>query len=311
MEFYNLGRHCSLCKAQDYLPFKCEHCNNWFCSNHRLIEDHKCSKYVSNSRYSDKVNHVKFARNCEYKKCREDQITQCKFCKKSFCLNHRFEQDHKCKAVDAYKERIGRPFAINMVDRKLREAIRAQQELVKLKKELGFETSYDKKVRLEKRKRGQPLQFSNTPKNPIKLPNLEKEDEFLLRVFFPLDSDLQPVFWIFKKNKKIGNIIDLIAKKGNILNENNTNKKEKLNLYHLQTGLNFPTTSTLEELMQDGILEQGDSIILERGLVGEGMKEQVIRKLSELIMSDSLFGKRKSLLIPSKSEIRKTILLYS
>ena len=44
MEFANVGSHCSMqhCGQQDILPFKCDLCNNVYCSNHRRPKDHDC-----------------------------------------------------------------------------------------------------------------------------------------------------------------------------------------------------------------------------------------------------------------------------
>ncbi|EJS42000.1 YNL155W [Saccharomyces arboricola H-6] len=38
----DVGKHCAYCKQLDFLPFHCSFCNDDFCSNHRLKEDHHC-----------------------------------------------------------------------------------------------------------------------------------------------------------------------------------------------------------------------------------------------------------------------------
>lgn len=35
---------CDFCGKEDYLPFKCRYCNGYFCAEHRLPENHNCSK---------------------------------------------------------------------------------------------------------------------------------------------------------------------------------------------------------------------------------------------------------------------------
>lgn len=45
MEFCDLGKHCKLCFRQDYLPFQCKFCREFYCLEHRMIGDHNCPKY--------------------------------------------------------------------------------------------------------------------------------------------------------------------------------------------------------------------------------------------------------------------------
>ena len=40
MEFSDLGKHCRFCNRQDFLPFKCNDCHNYFCKEH--WKDHNC-----------------------------------------------------------------------------------------------------------------------------------------------------------------------------------------------------------------------------------------------------------------------------
>ena len=40
MEFSNLGKHCYICKQQDFLPFFCNYCKQHYCLEHR---NHDCN----------------------------------------------------------------------------------------------------------------------------------------------------------------------------------------------------------------------------------------------------------------------------
>uniref|UniRef100_I3N9K1 Zinc finger AN1-type containing 2A n=3 Tax=Marmotini TaxID=337730 RepID=I3N9K1_ICTTR len=44
MEFPDLGKHCSekTCKQLDFLPLKCDACNQDFCKDHFTYAGHKC-----------------------------------------------------------------------------------------------------------------------------------------------------------------------------------------------------------------------------------------------------------------------------
>ena len=48
MELPHMGEHCteSSCKRLDYLPMKCDACEQLYCKDHLLYDDHSCtSKY--------------------------------------------------------------------------------------------------------------------------------------------------------------------------------------------------------------------------------------------------------------------------
>ena len=59
-QLLDIGHQCSLetCLLHDFLPFKCQHCNEPFCSDHYLPDAHKCPKY-------DETKHNRIAPNCK------------------------------------------------------------------------------------------------------------------------------------------------------------------------------------------------------------------------------------------------------
>ena len=46
MEFAHIGKSCSLCNTQDFLPFTCDSCYSVFCLEHRSYLAHKCTKSI-------------------------------------------------------------------------------------------------------------------------------------------------------------------------------------------------------------------------------------------------------------------------
>jgi len=56
-----VGHQCSAqyCSLVDFLPFKCQHCEQKFCGEHYLPASHKCDKY-------DEHKHNRVAPSCEY-----------------------------------------------------------------------------------------------------------------------------------------------------------------------------------------------------------------------------------------------------
>eukprot|EP00475_Leptophrys_vorax_P028006 TRINITY_DN401_c0_g1_i1.p1 TRINITY_DN401_c0_g1~~TRINITY_DN401_c0_g1_i1.p1 ORF type:complete len:191 (-),score=36.56 TRINITY_DN401_c0_g1_i1:118-690(-) len=130
MEFDGLGKHCALssCKQLDFLPFTCSKCNQVTCLEHHSLNAHECpnaeeAKTIScpvcegvvaiaggqdaNQVMDDHISKgcakptsVKPLR-CSLKGCKTKSVQQvsCKKCNLSYCLGHRFPDDHKCKQV--------------------------------------------------------------------------------------------------------------------------------------------------------------------------------------------------------------------
>jgi predicted nucleic acid binding AN1-type Zn finger protein len=143
MEFANLGKHCALpsCKQLDFLPFTCTSCNQVTCLEHRTFIAHKCPAHKSHeaialqcpiceriipvadgSQSADQVMDAHIAQGCKKPqsvkplkcavkgcKTKSAQQSDCKHCGFSFCLGHRFPDDHKCK------ERRSRHFSSRLV----------------------------------------------------------------------------------------------------------------------------------------------------------------------------------------------------
>ena len=121
LDFVNLGKHCSLenCHRDDYLPFKCDCCEDFFCAEHRLAPDHSCKqihKLDANNRvalvcadcetpYSKELGHKcaetkatklqNKSRPCTFPNCHargvlvEASMVSCNECHSKFCLKHR------------------------------------------------------------------------------------------------------------------------------------------------------------------------------------------------------------------------------
>lgn len=126
----NIGEFCKECKRMDFLPTKCINCNNWYCNECFFIHKQSCksknkmediqlpqcplcNKFVSYNginnrdpnkcidihiRSGCKLNVIEENNNkicCTIKGCKKKDIlcTECKRCKKFYCIEHRF---HKC-----------------------------------------------------------------------------------------------------------------------------------------------------------------------------------------------------------------------
>ncbi|VWU48834.1 AN1-like zinc finger family protein [Hepatocystis sp. ex Piliocolobus tephrosceles] len=127
--FSDFSKKCDLegCRIHDFLPFKCQYCELYFCEFHRKTQDHFCSKIEKEDKpkyilcdqcnlsipYNDEEIKYHLTNKCTRKKIKKpkkfcnqkDCITAlndintyfCKECKKNYCLYHRHSFSHKCK----------------------------------------------------------------------------------------------------------------------------------------------------------------------------------------------------------------------
>ncbi|XP_059622721.1 AN1-type zinc finger protein 2A [Phlebotomus argentipes] len=131
MEFPGLGKHCSVstCNKLDFLPVKCDACNEILCSEHYSYEKHGCksarrkdvqvpvcplcgepvptpsdvSPDLTVGRHIDQFCRSEktriFTNNCSFAGCRQKELVPilCGDCKRNFCIRHRHFNDHQCR----------------------------------------------------------------------------------------------------------------------------------------------------------------------------------------------------------------------
>nr|CAG4646463.1 EOG090X0APF [Macrothrix elegans] len=134
MEFPHLGKHCSekTCNQLDFLPMKCDACEQIFCKDHVRYELHKCSSsykkdiqvpvcplcnqpvpwkrgeapdlavgdHIDRDCQSDPAKQKRkvFGNRCGMKGCKQKEVVPiiCDQCKINYCLKHRHPADHSC-----------------------------------------------------------------------------------------------------------------------------------------------------------------------------------------------------------------------
>lgn len=113
----------------DFLPMKCDACNQVFCSSHFNYEQHSCAsglrkdyqvplcplcgepvptapgvepdltvgEHIDKQCKSD--SRKIFTNQCSHKSCKRKELipVNCSQCKKNFCLRHRHTADHQCQ----------------------------------------------------------------------------------------------------------------------------------------------------------------------------------------------------------------------
>ncbi|MBN3318074.1 ZFN2B protein, partial [Atractosteus spatula] len=134
MEFPNLGEHCSekSCKRLDFLPMKCDACQDIFCKDHITYVNHKCTsaykkdvqvpvcplcntpipvkrgempdikvgEHIDRDCKSDPAHRKRkiFTNKCSKSGCKQKEMIKvtCEQCHLNFCLKHRHPLDHEC-----------------------------------------------------------------------------------------------------------------------------------------------------------------------------------------------------------------------
>ncbi|XP_017477435.1 PREDICTED: AN1-type zinc finger protein 2A [Rhagoletis zephyria] len=133
MEFPHLGQHCneSTCNRLDFLPFKCDSCNQVYCSSHFNYDNHSCigprrkdmqvpicplcgepvptapgvepdltvGRHIDQQCKSDTKKI--YTNRCSYKNCKKKELipVNCTECRRNFCLRHRHTTDHECRGA--------------------------------------------------------------------------------------------------------------------------------------------------------------------------------------------------------------------
>ncbi|KAJ6613300.1 hypothetical protein B0H10DRAFT_2177232 [Mycena sp. CBHHK59/15] len=133
-----VGKQCShaSCLLVDFLPFKCQHCDDSFCQEHFMVSAHKCPKYdeakynrvapncplcnvpvsVRPGQDANEAMEAHFIKSCSTMtgkaKARSGPICakarcgkvlfapiRCTKCNEQFCPSHRFPADHSCTSA--------------------------------------------------------------------------------------------------------------------------------------------------------------------------------------------------------------------
>uniref|UniRef100_A0A8C6TE45 Zinc finger, AN1-type domain 2A n=1 Tax=Neogobius melanostomus TaxID=47308 RepID=A0A8C6TE45_9GOBI len=135
MEFPDLGEHCSekSCKRLDFLPMKCDACQEIFCKDHITYATHKCTssykkdvqvpvcplcnipipvkrgempdikvgEHIDRDCKSDPAQRKRkvFTNRCSKGGCKQKEMIRitCDQCNLNYCLKHRHPLDHDCK----------------------------------------------------------------------------------------------------------------------------------------------------------------------------------------------------------------------
>lgn len=252
MEFHQLGKQCfmTICKQLDFLPFLCSFCGHVYCKEHYPRGNHDCSS--SDHTLSEVKKDPDSYLPCSYENCRDKSAVSlnCSVCLKHFCIEHRY---HGCLDKPPTEEEIKRfnepkqKFAIAKSEVESQVSARLQEQVNKKW------SATARKVQLMK------LKGKAKGTKDIPVPH-----RLYFLIFPPLqcNSPSSPVY--ISNEWTVGRVIDSVADLCKIPNKNNEAIAPKIRIFkHSNGGMLSPLSKTFQSLVEEGLVFDGDKLILE------------------------------------------------
>ncbi|KAL3858582.1 hypothetical protein ACJMK2_008855 [Sinanodonta woodiana] len=251
-EFTSLGKHCSVphCKQLDFLPFCCGGCSKIFCSNHRLEDSHDCTRenvIAPSGIYTGPKGYT-----CSLQGCINKELTPivCEYCQKSFCLSHRHQQDHTCSKLVEERNAESSEQVTSRTAEHVKHIIASKPAMVRKPK--GAKSN----------KTAARLSLMKMKMSAVGEKGIPEEEKVHLCIYLPQENEKKEIVMYFSKVWSVGHVVDCIADKVGLRNDNNLQHSKKLRLFTSDNGNLLPTEQTLENLVQEDILFSGSSVIL-------------------------------------------------
>jgi len=275
-----IGAHCGYeyCHQLDFLPFKCQSCGGKFCLDHRTEDGHRCPKKgawaqrrrenntsATNLPTTQKPS-LLTSQQCSSPVCNtfvntsQNLGVHCSTCNRTYCLKHRFPEDHDCKNLTPLGARISEI------------AYREQKE--KLRLGFGRLRSWGKAKQEEIKPKPKPTskaaqlaalnKLKQTATGDAKVPQ-EKRLYLHCSATDKVTKDGKPkeAAMFFNTEWKVGRILDVVAAKLGVENLNNSAQgtDKILRVYHVESGEVLEFSEKISQRMLSG-----NSIVLVRGL---------------------------------------------
>lgn len=259
MELPNIGKQCGLstCNQLDFLPFVCDLCKSVYCKDHMGPSQHQCAELKDNVLTEKPTSTSIVSFKCSENDCKAlDQVEMlCQKCARHFCVCHRF---HECHQIETSRRK------------QLREQWKIPKEQFKQAKLVTDKQIEEKlnKAEIQTEKRGLALKvrlmkLKSKAQGDHRIPTL---DRIYVNVHGPKQDNVfcRPLY--VSKDWSIGKVIDFVAGKMKIVNDNKSiATKDKLRLYKTNGELIAKDFGKLlNDIIQAGIVYNGENIILER-----------------------------------------------
>ncbi|KAF2159330.1 hypothetical protein M409DRAFT_30206 [Zasmidium cellare ATCC 36951] len=284
-----IGAHCQMtfCRQLDFLPFRCESCKGKFCLDHRSETAHQCPKAGEwarkradanrgpASRYtpSPKPSILTHEQQCSEPSCKTLINTplvtgvQCDKCNYSYCLKHRFTNDHNCANLTP---KAARPAGAAQTQKE-----KGLAALEKLRAWGASKKATMPKPTLPQSKAKQSAAASlaatanlkKTAKGDEKIPQDKRVYLYVEASSDTLTAKIPKGNFFYSTDYSVGRVLDLAAKSLQVQNLNNRSEgeEEKLRVFHVEGGRLLEFGEKLGQSVQTG-----NTVVLLRG-VGAGM----------------------------------------
>lgn len=275
-----IGAHCGYeyCHQLDFLPFRCQSCGGKYCSDHRTEDGHRCPNKGAWAQRKRETNtsgitlpttekpSLLTTQQCGSPVCKtfvntsQNLGVHCSTCNRTYCLKHRFPEEHDCKNLTplgartseiAYREQKEK---LKLGFGRLKSWGRAKQEEIKPKPKPASKAA--QLAALNKLKQ--------TATGDAKVPQ-EKRLYLHCSATDKVTKDGKPkeAAMFFNSEWKVGRILDVVAAKLGVENLNNSAQvtDKILRVYHVESGEVLEFSEKVSQRMLSG-----NSVVLIRGL---------------------------------------------
>ncbi|XP_021373510.1 AN1-type zinc finger protein 1-like [Mizuhopecten yessoensis] len=241
-------------------------------------------------------------KHCSVQFCKQIDFLpfDCDGCGKSFCVDHKFPDDHKCDQVNintATGDYTGdRSYSCTFEGCQGRElmkvtCVQCQKnfclshrhqsdhncEKLELKEDKTKTAEHVRQIIASKPVKASPapLKGGKSSKTAAKVvlmklkmhavgdKGIPQDSRVFFLVYLPKDSKQKTKPMFFSKTWTVGRVIDSVADFNNIVNTNNTGSKQKLRMFLHSCGTLLDTEASLELCLQQETLYNGSSVIVE------------------------------------------------
>ena len=245
MEFPDTGTYCAAegCGRLDFLPVFCSSCQQDFCKEHYLPDDHKCPSYPRNADRSAAAIPSYQCSIC----CKKELVPiLCRQCQVQVCLDHRHQPNHHCIKWEEPKER--------MVETK--KVVDQIVEKNASKRFIGARGAKSDKLAAK-------VQLMKLKQRSQGLKELPAEE----RIYFMVEGISnggktgEGVF--VSKLWSVGKCIDVMASLCHLANHNNVSGKPQLNMFNsAESCLSERKDEILSNLIDQEVIFNGQSVWL-------------------------------------------------
>lgn len=278
MELPDIGQVCVICRRNDYLPFKCSHCEKIVCIDHRADHGPECPLEKTSFQLDQSNPSISLRAACDFCKriTLELELSKCDKCIGRHCLHHRHYVQHNCCGHEVDLERAKREAEDKV--RRQQEAISLIKETYKPKVQPTASSSISKskplpsdpkKRELAKRLRVMRLkQFAKGPSNILDADRIYFEATFCHQPESSLSSETKhgkSIKMFTRIDYPIGRMLDWCAAELDLANKNNIVAADQLVFQkQMDTGemLTLNNSSKFGENMEANNLDNGDELFL-------------------------------------------------